>query len=314
MKKQIIQKRFKNLPKIITALLLTTSLITACELDTNGGEETTSDTDIAELVSKPQPFPVTISGIEIENSPENVVCLSPSLTEIIYEMGFGEKLKGRGSYCDYPPVALETTDMGSSANPNIDRILSMSPDVVLTQTPIADKDLFIMEQAGIKTLILPSVKTLNGFKEIYQALGLLFYGAFTGAEAGEEAFSVISKAFDNPNVVYIGNFVYVTESFGLAAGDTLESAVLSCFGSNLAKSGENYDFDKTLLLENQPDIILLSDKYSLSDLTEDEVFSQLEAVLGEKIIYIDNTYFERPTKRITELLEKLVSDYGQLSE
>lgn len=305
--------------RFTAAVFIIPLLMSACELDINLSndndkkqETITTDTDFTE--QEPMPFPIEIAGTEIDKSPESVVCLSPALTEIIYELGFGGRLKGRGSYCDYPPAVAEKTDMGSSANPDISRIVAMKPDIVLTQTPIADKDLFIMEQAGIKTLVLPSPKSLKEFNGIYQAVGLLFNGAFTGKESGDEAFSPVSKACNNSGVIYMGNYIYITENLSVATLDTLESAVLSCFGNNIAKSGAEYDFDTTALLENQPEIILLSDKYSVSDLMGDEVFSQLYAVLNEKIIYINNMYFERPTNRIVGMLEEFSADFKKLSQ
>lgn len=271
-------------------------------------EETTENTDSPE----PTPYPFSVNGTEISAQPNKVVCLSPALTEIIYEMGYGDKIVGRSSYCDYPSDVMQVTDLGSTANPNIDAIIDLLPDLVITSTTIASKDTFAMEQAGIKTVLIPAPTTLEGFSSIYTSLGLIFEGMFTGTEKGENAYSVVSKALGNTEAMNIGKFVYVTENLTVAGGDTFESAVLSCFGSNIAKKETGYRFDKAELIEDQPDIILLNDKYTVDDLLNDEYYSQLDAVIENRVIFINNVYFERPSVRITILIDGLMIDYRDL--
>jgi iron complex transport system substrate-binding protein len=169
-----------------------------------------------------------------------------------------------------------------------------------------------LEQAGVTVLVLPVGGGLSDLRDVYSAVGLAFEGVFTGAESGQEAFSVISRACDNKDVVNLGKFIYITGDFKAATGDTLEDAILSCFGENLASGGEDYEFDFSLLLENQPDIILLSNKFTEDDLLEEEYLSRLDAVLQGRIIFIDNSFFERPSARLTWLIEKMLADYAAM--
>ena len=298
--------------KKLSALLLVIAIM-LCGCGDNSDdipEETTESTESAE----PTPYPFTVNGVMISAKPERIVCLSPALAEIIYEMGYGDTIVGRSSYCDYPSYVLKTADLGSTANPDIDAITSMMPDLVITSTPIASKDTFTMEQAGIKTVLIPSPTTLEGFSSIYTSLGLIFEGMFIGTEKGEDVYSAVSKALGNTDAVNIGNFVYVTENLTVAGGDTFESAVLSCFGNNIAKNETGYGFDPAELVENQPDIILLNNKYTIYELMEDEYYSQLDAVTEERVIFIDNIYFERPSARIIILIDRLLIDFGELQD
>lgn len=296
---------------LIILLAVLSFVISGCEIQTitNGGEQT--DTLTSTETTEPEliPYPITIGGVEISESPAKVVCLSPSITEIVYELGYGDRLIGRGSYSDYPPVVLKLPEVGSSAKPDFDAIIALAPDVVLTGTAISTREQHVLERAGIKTLVLPAPTTLQGFREIYQALGLLFEGAFTGAEKGEQTFSPVAKACSNSGVVYIGKYVYITQNLAVAGGNTLESAIFSCFGVNAAETGVNYAYDVSQLLENQPELILLNDIYTLDDLLAHELFSQLDAVMNNRVIYIDNAYFERPTARIVDMIVHMIDEY-----
>jgi iron complex transport system substrate-binding protein len=65
---------------------------------------------------------------------DRVISLAPNLTEIVFAVGGGDRLVGRTSYCDYPPEAKSVTEVGDTLHPNIERIISLKPQVVLVST------------------------------------------------------------------------------------------------------------------------------------------------------------------------------------
>lgn len=295
---------------LILALAFAAALLGGCDNGDDKQPEITTFPSATE--AEPTPYPFMLNDVEIAAKPEKVVCLSPALAEIIYELGYSETIIGRSSYCDFPPAISTIKDVGSTANPDMEAISELKPDLVISSTPIASKDIFTLEQEGIKTLIIPAPTSLEGFSSIYTSLGLVFEGMFVGAEKGEETFSGISKLLGNTENVNIGKFVYITEGFAAAGGNTFESSVLSCFGTNIAKDAEDYGYDTALLAENQPDVILVNNQYTAEDITSNEVLGQLDAVKENKIIFIDNLFFERPTSRITNLINNMLIDYRNL--
>ncbi|MCL2018268.1 MAG: hypothetical protein FWG70_00790 [Oscillospiraceae bacterium] len=299
--------------QVILALIFVISIGAGC--DNNGNGDDIGETDItAEPDPEPTPYPLFVHDTEITRSPERVVSLSPSLTEIIHELGYGSRIIGRSSYCDFPPIIRQMPVTGSGANPDIDMIITLSPYLVLTTMPLSAKDMFLMERHGIKTLTIPACISLSDLRDSYRAVGLVFEGLFTGMDAGDSAFSDISRVCDNRSVVNIGKYIYITGDLKAATGDTLESAIFSCFGENIAKDGEDYEFDFELLIENEPDIILLSDIYEVGDLLALEHFSELNAILENKVILIDNSVFERPSSRLVPVIEKMLEDYRKIAD
>lgn len=262
----------------------------------------------AEPEDEPQPFPVIINDVTIEKAPERAASLSPSLTEIIFEMGYGDKLVGKGSYCDYPEETALITDIGRPSKPDINAIISLSPEVLFTATAIPLKDQYKLEENGIKTVYIPYPENMTQFEKIYNAVGLIFEGKFDGEAAGEKAFSAISQALESSGQS-LGSFVYITEGLTVATGDTFEHSLLSAFGENMGEAGADYGFDKEYLVEFQPDLILLNDNYTIDDLLADDTYSQLTAVVNGNVYNINNMYFERPSGRITELIE-FIKDIG----
>lgn len=71
------------------------------------------------------------------------ISLAPSTTEILFALGLEDQVVGVSSFCDYPPQARKKEIVGTFSLPNIEKILSLKPDIVfctgLEQAPaVAD--------------------------------------------------------------------------------------------------------------------------------------------------------------------------------
>ena len=69
--------------------------------------------------------------VAINGTPQRIVSLAPSNTEILFALGLGDKVVGVTDWCDYPPEALEKEKVGSYDTPDIEKIVALNPDLVL---------------------------------------------------------------------------------------------------------------------------------------------------------------------------------------
>jgi iron complex transport system substrate-binding protein len=258
-------------------------------------------------------FPVTVNDTVVKSSPQHVICLSSSLTEMIYELGFGDRLIGRGTYCAYPGSVLSLKDYGKPASPDLEAIKKAAPDLLITATSIPSKDITVLSELGIPVLYIASPRSVDEFGRIYTALGMVFEGLFEGEKKGADVFLGVKSALTS-GAPSLGRFIYVTEGGFVAGGDTFEGSVLSLFGENIAKDSTGYSFDKSILSDDQPDVVVLNSDFPVSDLSSDDVFGKLDAVKNGKIISVSNSYFESPSGRITELVKELSSTEGAEDE
>ena len=60
-----------------------------------------------------------------------IISIAPHLTEIAFAAGVGAKLVAVSEYSDYPPAALHLPRVGDGARVDIERILTLKPDLVL---------------------------------------------------------------------------------------------------------------------------------------------------------------------------------------
>ena len=65
------------------------------------------------------------------DTPHRVVSLIPAVTEMIFAMGDGSRLIGVSDYDRYPPQVLQIERVGGLLDPNVERILSLRPDLVV---------------------------------------------------------------------------------------------------------------------------------------------------------------------------------------
>lgn len=61
-----------------------------------------------------------------------VASLAPSLTELMFDAGWGAQLVARSDACDYPPEAKTLPIAGSFGRPNIEWLLRTKPDLVIS--------------------------------------------------------------------------------------------------------------------------------------------------------------------------------------
>jgi iron complex transport system substrate-binding protein len=105
------------------------------------GESTTPQAS-PETPSPASAFPLTITdddGVEvtIPEEPERIVTFAPSMTEIVFEVGLGDRLVGvSGPFDDYPAAAKDIEEVGGAGDfgvdPTIEKVVSLEPDLFLT--------------------------------------------------------------------------------------------------------------------------------------------------------------------------------------
>lgn len=93
--------------------------------------------------------------LSLEGKPQRIVALAPSLTEIVFSLGLGDRLVGVTKFSSYPPEAEQKPKVGSYVNVNIEKIISLSPDLILgTVDGNQPEKVALLEQAGLPVFIV----------------------------------------------------------------------------------------------------------------------------------------------------------------
>ncbi len=92
---------------------------------------------------------------ERKSTPGGVVSLSPALTELIFQLGQGDRLIARSTACDWPESVKALPAAGDFAEPELERILAMKPALVVSNEFVNPKDADALRQAGIAVELHP---------------------------------------------------------------------------------------------------------------------------------------------------------------
>lgn len=259
--------------------------------------------------------------ITLEGPASRIVALTASDVEILYAIGAGDALVGRGEYCNYPAEALEVTSVQSGYETNIEQILALEPDVVLMATmaqPV--EQVQQLEDAGIR-VIVSDAKDIAG---VYEAIALI--GAVTGHDAEAEAlvksmqdaFSKYEGREDTGKSVY---FEISPLQWGLwAAGKgTFMDEIAGMLGlTNIFADVEGWvEVSEEQVLARNPDYIVTTAMYYGEGPTPvEEIMSRagwenIAAVQSGAVLNADNDEITRPGPRLVNAIEALDAFVGR---
>jgi iron complex transport system substrate-binding protein len=125
-------------------------------------------------------------------APRRIVSLAPSVTETIFALGFGNRLVGVTTYCDYPAEATKLPKIGGFINPSLEAIAAQRPDLVIgvndSNHPVKARE---MERLGLKVALV----SVNSVNEILNSIKSVA-GLIGSPEAGEKLVYKITQQFD----------------------------------------------------------------------------------------------------------------------
>ena len=143
-------------------------------------------------------------SIDLEVQPERVVSMAPSVTEIIFTLGAGDKIVGVTDACDYPPEALEITKIREPFGDfSIEKMVELEPDLVIMDRFLdlypPGKWLSRVEEAGLNVIVLYAQNLDGVFRNI------MIVGKAVGAE--NEASTLVDQLQDRLDEIEPGRTI-----------------------------------------------------------------------------------------------------------
>lgn len=109
--------------------------------------------------------------VNITKTPERIVSIASSATEVLYALGCGDVVVGVDKYSDYPPEVREKPNVGSAFNLNIEKILDLKPDLVLTWW-YAEEAIHALEEKGIAVFAI-NPQSVHDVLQTIRTIGLI---------------------------------------------------------------------------------------------------------------------------------------------
>lgn len=249
--------------------------------------------------------------VTLDAPAEKVIALSPADAEILYAIGAGDKLVGRGAYVDYPAEVQNVPAVASGAETNLEQIISLAPQVVIMSTMAQTKEqVQMLEDAGIK-VVVSDAQTIAGVYEAIEMIGTLVGHEEEAASLVEEmqsAFDVLREdAKDTGKTVY---FEVSPLAFGLwTAGNNtfMDEVAALCGVKNLFSDVEGWaEVSQEQVIQRNPDYIVtismaMPDQPDpAEEIASREGWAEITAVKEGKVLKVTGDTLTRPGPRLVE--------------
>lgn len=313
-----MSKKILKSISLLLILLIAATIIAGCGSPKNN-KDNAQDEPAAPQDKAGDAYPLTVKdqmdrSVTVERQPERIVSLAPSNTEILFALGLGDKVVGVTNYCDYPEEAKSKEKIGGFADPNMEKIVSLKPDIVLA-TEAHQKPVEQLEKLNIPVVVLTS----TDIADMMDSLEIV--GKICGREA--ESFKIADelknriKAVEDkvagvpedkrPKVYYeIWPEPFTTAGPGTFVNDIIEKAG----GRNIAGDAKKAypEYSQEMIISKNPDIIIFSHHGSSNTAAEDILkrpgWENIDAVKDKKVFYVDENIVQRATPRLVDGLEQ----------
>lgn len=290
----------KNALKILTVLLLVAVLglgLVACTPANKGDEGQT-------------PGEGDTNGIG--GSPERIISLFPSNTEILVALGLLDQLVGVTIFDDYPADIQSQVEyvFTDGLNPNVEQALSLEPDLVVLG---AHSDELVN---AFKKLDIPTVQyDPQSIAEVYETIIAL--GDVTGRSAQATKLVAEMKADQAELEALVAGiaagdkrkvWLEISNDLWTAGQDTFMNELITLAGGiSIVEASGWVQYSEEKVLEQDPDIIFTTygsyDSEAVANVLKREGWSNVAAVRAGNVHDLDNNLVSRQGARIIEALE-----------
>lgn len=192
--------------------------------------------------------------------PARIVSLVPSLTELVFWVGAGERVVGRTRFCVEPAGEVERVPIvGGTKNPKIERIIALDPDLVIAnKEENRREDIEAMRSAGM-TVLLTDPNTVPEAIAMVEEIGALFDAGGRARQLADDTRAEMAGPGVEARRVFVP--IWWNPLMGLGA-ETYAHDLLACAGAtNALAARERYpEVSLGEVAALRPDLIVLPDE------------------------------------------------------
>lgn len=244
-------------------------------------------------------FLILINSVFFAGGSERVVSLSPALTELVCHLGCEKKLIGRSDVCNYPSSVRKIPTAGRFAAPNLEKIIQMKPELLITNDLINPNTAKTFEKHGIKTEIL-KCRNISEYRECVKKLSVLL----NVQQAGEKELKRIDSEMNVKRKELPLKVLWVIwdSPLMIAGQNSLPDEVIRLSGAENVAGKVSHAYFKCSfdwLLKQKTDVIIWS--ASPDGWKKHRFWKKMKAVQQNKLIIdLDPDLLQRPGPRIFE--------------
>ncbi len=254
--------------------------------------------------------------VEFSNHPRRIVSLAPSVTENLFLLSAADKIVAVTFYC--PPDVKNKTKIGTIVSPNIEKIVSLKPDLVLATDINRPQTINKLSELGMKVHVFPTEKRFADIEKNFIVLAKL-------VDKKREAIEImhkVRKEIDgirkkNRGLIKPKIFCQIGANPLVSLGKEtfIDEMIEIAGGFNIAKGIGYFRYSREDVIKQNPDAIILvtMGEYTESELALWQKYKNILAVKKNRIYIVpaDDVCRPAPTaflvglKKISEIVAQI---------
>ncbi|GBD98125.1 MAG TPA: cobalamin-binding protein [Nitrospirae bacterium] len=244
--------------------------------------------------------------------PNRIISLAPSITEILFAAGLGDRIAGVTTFCDYPEEAKEKPKIGGMSNPSLEAVVSLKPDIVVMTTDGNPKEFEQrLHSMKIRTYVFRS-RRLSDLPDGIRKMGIAL-----DAKPGFDALALeiekalaefkTKKILDGKKIVFI---IWPEPLIVAGPGTAIDDAITLLGAENIARDTKmqypKYSMEE--IVRRSPDVIFIGTASGM-DMRKTsrgllKRISYIPAVKNNKVFYVSDSLY-RLGPRVIKGIEEL---------
>jgi iron complex transport system substrate-binding protein len=248
--------------------------------------------------------------------PRRIVSLAPNITEILFALGLGERVAGVTRYCDFPAEAAGKAKVGGLADPDMENIQSLGPDLVLAFRGTPLETVRKMRELRLPVFVLDEGDRLEELSRMIVLIGRVTRSeAAAGALSGRLRAEVEAVKKRLARAARVRVFLLLPGEGLWTCGrrtflhDLLEKAAAENVAAGIPRPWAPFSREK--LQAEDPDVLILlapgrkAFEEAAARLKSDPRLMGLTAVRRRRLAYLDENKASRFGPRLVEALAEL---------
>ena len=245
---------------------------------------------------------------------QRIVSLAPHVTELLFATGAGNQLVGVSEYSDFPTVAKLLPSVGGSGQLDIERIVSLKPDLIVAWGSGNNRrQLARLRKLGL-TVFESEPRSFEAIADSLERLGALV-GHDEGrlqAQQFRQQVQTLQQRYAGSSRVTVFYQIWSTPLMTLNDAHIVSHAIQLCGGVNVFGQLKPLvpTISREAVLTANPDVIIVSDEKG-NGLERWRSFRRMQAVASGNLMTIDGGIMNRAGPRVIEATRVLCEQIDQ---
>jgi iron complex transport system substrate-binding protein len=253
-------------------------------------------------------YPLTIkddsgTAVTLEKSPQRIISIIPSETEMLFALGVGDKIVAVDNYSDFPDAAKSKPKIGDISL-NVEALLAQKPDIVFANSSVNKKQMEQLRALNVK-VFGSDPKTIDEVIDRVELYGKLLNKADEAKKVTDTMKAERQKVLDAVKGVPTKKvYIEFSPGYTIGSGVYMHDLIMMAGGVNIMADQKEYvKVDPEAIIKANPDVIL----YAQGAVTPEELkrrpgWDKIAAIKNGKLYAIDDNLLSRVSPRITKAL------------